>query len=234
MIVNKKLKLAIILPAHNEEKVLGDVLELLPKKLPGIENIYTIVTDDGSSDNTFSVAKKYADYALRHKINLGAGSATLTGIKFAKLKLKPDIYVTLDSDGQHDPRDISNLIKPIVDRRVAITIGSRMLNAKGMPTIKKVTNKMANLITFIFSGIWVSDSQSGFRAYSKDAINLINIKTTGYEYCTEVFSEISNHHLKFIEIPIKVIYSDHSKSKGQSVANSINILIKLITNNLTR
>ena len=228
------MKLAIILPAYNEEKVIGKVLKSLPKKLDGISQINTIVVDDSSDDNTFKAISKYADYSLRHKINLGVGSATITGIKFAKLKLNPDIYVTLDSDGQHDPKDIPKLIKPLINKEVDIVIGSRLLHSYGMPLIKKITNKIANLITYLFSGIWASDSQSGFRAYSKKAIDMIDIKTTGYEYCTEVFSEIKKNYLKFKEVPIKVIYSKHSKTKGQSVVNSINIIIKLITKNLTK
>lgn len=228
------MKLAIILPAYNERKVIEKVLLSLPKRLVGISDIKTVVVDDGSTDNTYKVISKIADYPLRHKLNLGAGSATITGIKFAKLKLKPDIYITIDSDGQHDPSDIPNLVKPLVNKGVDVVIGSRMLRSEGMPAIKKITNKIANLITYVFSGLWVSDSQSGFRAYSKKAIDLINIKTTGYEYCTEVFSEISRNDLKFSEVPIRVIYSDHSKAKGQSVANSINIILKLITKGLTK
>lgn len=228
------MKLVIILPAYNEEEVIEKVLLSLPKKIIGISDIKTIVVDDGSADNTYKVISKIADYSLRHKLNLGAGSATITGIKFAKLKLKPDIYITLDSDGQHDPGDIPNLIKPLIKEDVDVVIGSRMLRSEGMPAIKKITNKIANIITYVFSGIWVSDSQSGFRAYSRKAIDLIDIRTTGYEYCTEVFGEISKNNLKFSEVPIRVIYSNHSKAKGQSVANSINIIIKLITNNLTK
>lgn len=228
------MNLAIIIPAYNEEKVLQSVLESLPKKLKGIKKIFTVVTDDGSRDKTYSIAKKYATVALKHKINLGAGSATITGIRYAVRVLKPDIIITMDSDGQHDPKNIPALVKPIVNRKTDVVIGSRMLEVKGMPSIKIFTNKIANLITFIFSGIWTTDSQTGFRAYSQYALDKIHLRTTGYEYCTEVFSEIKRNHLKFVEVPVKVIYSDYSKAKGQSIANSINIIIKLINRNLTK
>ncbi|KKP88090.1 MAG: Glycosyl transferase family 2 [Berkelbacteria bacterium GW2011_GWA2_35_9] len=228
------MKLAIVLPAYNEEKILRSVLESLPKKLTGIKKIYTIVTDDGSKDKTYAVAKKYATVALRHKINLGAGSATITGIRYATRKLNTDIVITMDSDGQHDPKNISALIKPIVNKKYDVVIGSRMLDSKGMPPIKIFTNKFANFITFIFSGIWASDTQTGFRAYSRKALRKIKLRTTGYEYCTEVFAELKRNNLKFIEVPVKVIYSDYSKAKGQPIANSINVLIKLINRNLTK
>ncbi len=228
------MNLAIIIPAYNEEKVLKSVLESLPSKLKGIEKIFTVVTDDGSKDKTYSIAKKYATVALRHKINLGAGSATITGIRYAVRILKPDIVITMDSDGQHDPKNIPTLIEPITASQADIVIGSRMLDTIGMPVIKIFTNKIANLITFIFSGIWTTDSQTGFRSYSKYALSKIHLRTTGYEYCTEVFSEIKRNHLKFVEVPVKVIYSDYSKSKGQSISNSLNIIIRLINRNLTK
>ncbi|PIP51185.1 glycosyltransferase family 2 protein [Candidatus Berkelbacteria bacterium CG_4_8_14_3_um_filter_33_6] len=234
MLYTIHMKLAIVLPAYNEEKILRSVLESLPKKLIGINNIYTVVTDDGSKDKTFAVAKKYATIALRHKINLGTGSATITGIRYAMRKLKPDIIITMDSDGQHDPKNVSALIKPIVNKKCDVVIGSRMLDSKGMPLIKIFTNKFANFITFIFSGIWASDTQTGFRAYNRKALQKIKLRTTGYEYCTEVFAELRRNGLKFIEVPVKVIYSDYSKAKGQSIANSINVLIKLINRNLTK
>ena len=227
------MKLAIILPAYNESKVLADVLKTLPKKITKIDQIQTIVVDDGSADNTFEIAKKYADYALRHQINLGVGGATLTGMTFAR-KIKADIAIVMDSDGQHDSSDIEKMIQPIVDGKVDITIGSRLINPKGMPKIKIITNKIANFITYLFTGVWVTDSQTGFRAYSKNALNKIKINTTGYEFCTEIFKELRKNNLKFIEIPIKVIYSDYSRKKGQSIANSVNIIIKLLLGSITK
>ena len=227
------MNLAIVIPAYNEEKNIGRVIAELPKKLVGVKNISVIVVDDGSTDKTYKIASQNADVVLRHRLNLGAGSATVTGLKYAKDFIKPDIVLTMDSDGQHSSADIPRLISPILSGKADVVIGSRLINTKGMPKVKIVTNKIANIITYLFSGIMVSDSQSGMRAYNARSLTNIDIKTTGYEYCTEVFSEIKRLDLKLTEIPIKVIYSDYSKRKGQPIANSANILVKLLVRSLT-
>ena len=96
------MKLVIIIPALNEDSVIRNVLETLPKKISGVGRITSIVIDDGSTDKTSEIASKYADKTVRHLVNLGVGAATVTGLEAAK-KLQADIAITIDADGQHDP-----------------------------------------------------------------------------------------------------------------------------------
>jgi glycosyltransferase involved in cell wall biosynthesis len=166
--------------------------------------------------------------ALRHKINRGKGAATKTGIEAAKL-LGADIIVTMDGDGQHDPKDIEKLIDPILKKNCDVVLGSRLVNPKGMPKHKIVANHIGNFFTWYLFGLWVTDSQSGFRAYSRHAAEVINTKADRYEYDSEVIREIYVYKLKFTEIPIAVRYTEYSMGKfqKQGFANGIVTLYKM-------
>ena len=216
----------IVIPAFNESLVINSVIDEI--KVAGYNNI--IVIDDGSSDNTCGKAKEISGVTvLCHKLNRGKGAAAKTGIEAAKL-LGADIIVTMDGDGQHDPVDIKKLIFPIINENYDVVLGSRLKNPKGMPWYKIVHNKIANLITWYLYGLWVTDSQSGFRAYSRKAANDIDTKGDRYEYESEVIREIYKHKLKYCEVPIQVRYTDYSMGKvqKQGFVNGIKTFYKMI------
>jgi glycosyltransferase involved in cell wall biosynthesis len=218
-------KIFIVIPAYNEEKVIVSVLEEIRKV--GFENI--IVVDDGSSDGTFEKAREFlGKNAFRHKINRGKGAATKTGIEAAKI-LGAEIIVTMDGDGQHDPSDIQKLIAPILSKKFDVVLGTRLKNPAGMPWHKILANKIGNFFTWYLFGLWVTDSQSGFRAYSKKAADLINTKADRYEYDSEVIREIYKYKLGFTEVPITVRYTDYSMGKfqKQNLSNGFKTLYKM-------
>lgn len=221
------MKLAIVIPAYNEEKVIGSVLKSLPKKIKGVDEIVSIVVDDGSSDGTFEIAKKYATRAIKLVLNMGVGAATITGLEVAK-KEKADIIVTMDADGQHNPNDVKNIITPILQNAADVVIGTRMKDSKGMPFVKILGNWTMNIITFVVFRKWTSDSQSGMKAFSKKALKKMHLHSIGYEICSEIIGEIKRNKFVFVEVPIEVVYSDYSKTKGQDVLNAINILTRTI------
>ena len=229
------MKTYIILPAYNEEKVIKEVITDIQKQ--GYSNI--IVVNDGSSDNTYQEAKSTGIITLSHPINRGKGAATQTGIDAAKL-LNADIIVTMDSDGQHNPKDIKKLIQPILNDKADVVIGSRMLNTKGMPKSRIIMNKIANIVTYIFFGILVSDSQSGFRAYNRKAYTSVYTYMDRYEFESEMLGQIKNAKLRIKEVPIKVIYTDYSKNKykhmsrfsPQGLTNGFKMVIRLTENSL--
>ncbi|MDQ1284107.1 MAG: hypothetical protein QG620_455 [Patescibacteria group bacterium] len=218
-------KIFIVVPAYNEEKVIQDVI--LEIQNAGYQNI--IVVDDGGTDNTRAVAERAGATAIRHKINRGKGAATKTGIEAAKL-LRADIIVTIDGDGQHDPQDIKKLIEPIKNGRIDVVLGTRLLDPAGMPWYKIIQNKIGNIITWYLFGLYVTDSQSGFRAYSRRAAELINTKSDRYEYDSEVIREIYLRKLKYIEVPITVRYTEYSMGKiqKQSFWNGVKTVYKMI------
>jgi glycosyltransferase involved in cell wall biosynthesis len=221
------MKLAIIIPAYNEEGTLKSVLMSLPNKIEGYSKVISIVIDDGSNDNTFRIAKKHANYAFSHVMNMGVGAATITGIEAAK-RLQVDAAMTMDADGQHHPKDIYKILKPIFENKADIVIGTRSFLKKDMPFIKILGNWLMNLLTFIIFQKWVSDSQSGMKAFSKNALLKMKLHSIGYEICSETVGEAKRRKLKVVEIPIKTIYTDYSRAKGQSIINAINIFTKLL------
>ena len=220
-------KIYIVIPAFNEEKVIGGVISEI--KQAGYGNI--IVVDDGSRDKTRDAAQAAGAIALRHKINRGKGAATKTGIEAAKL-LGADVIVTMDGDGQHDPGDIQKLIAPILSGKRDVVLGTRLKNPEGMPWYKIWQNKIGNVITWYLFGLYVTDSQSGFRAYSRQAAEKINTRADRYEYDSEVIREIYVYKLKYEEIPIAVRYTAYSMGKiqKQGFVNGLKTLYKMIWN----
>lgn len=218
----------IVIPAYNEEKIIQDVIREI--KAAGYQNI--IVVDDGSADQTQKKAAEIPGIiTLRHLLNRGKGAATKTGIEAAKL-LGAGIIVTMDGDGQHNPHDIVHLIEPIKKNHCDVVLGTRLKNPIGMPWHKILANWIGNALTWYFYGLWVSDSQSGFRAYSRHASELINTKTDRYEYDSEVIREIYLYKLKYREVPIEVRYTDYSLGKihKQGFVNGLKTLYKIIWN----
>lgn len=216
-------KIWIVIPARNESQKIGEVIDKI--KQEGYQDI--IVVDDGSTDNTGEVARKSGAQILRHSLNRGAGAATFTGMKAALLK-GADVIVTLDADGQHAPEDVQNLIQPILDDKADAVIGSRLIQRKDMPWIRRVFNYIGNFVTWMLFGLWVSDSQSGFKAFSKKAAAQIEIKTSGYEFCSEMIREINVKRLRYAEVPIQTHYTEYSMQKGQSFSNGVKTFWKLV------
>ncbi len=215
----------IVIPAYNEATAIGNVVRDI--RNAGFSNI--LVVDDGSRDTTFEASQNAGATTLRHRLNRGKGAATKTGIEAAKL-LGAKIIVTMDGDGQHNPEDIEKLLAPIQQKKTDVVLGTRLKNPEGMPWYKIAHNMIGNAIVWYLYGLWVSDSQSGFRAYSCRAAKMIDTTTDRYEYDSEVIREIKKHRLKYSEVPIEVRYTDYSmgKTQKQSLVTGIKTVYRMI------
>ena len=160
-------------------------------------------------------------------MNIGLGGAIKTIIEFAQ-KNEFDYLITMDADGQHDSKDLLNIVKPVVSKKSDVSIGSRWVKKNNAPLSRIIINKLANLLTFIFYGVKTSDSQSGLRCFNKKSISLINLQTDGMEVSSEIFRELKNNNLSFTEVPIKAIYTNYSQTKGQRLDNAPNVFIQLL------
>ncbi len=223
-------KIYVIVPAFNEGRMVGkvikDILEVWPKAV-------VVVVDDASTDNTAEVAKKAGAKVISHLINLGQGAALQTGLEFAR-RHSPQILVTYDADGQFLASDLPKMIKPILDKQVDVTLGSRFLGkTKNIPATRKIALKIAVVFTKIFSGLNLTDVHNGLRALGPKAIQRINLRQNRMEHASEILDQISLQRLSFVEVPITVNYTDYSLSKGQKTTNGLKILIHLIANRLT-
>lgn len=223
------MKLFVVIPAYNEEKKIGDVLRAIPQRLPGIKQIEVVVVDDGSCDGTATIAKKARAQVLQHLINRGLGGALGTGLTYAKER-GADVAVTMDADGQHDPDGLSQLIRPIIEGRADFVVGSRLVDAKGMPWYRVIGNWGLNVFTYLMYGVWTTDSQSGFRAFSRRALITLEVDFIGMEVSSAFFDAVSTYKLRYVEIPIRPIYTDYSLSKGQKNWNGLTILFRLFYN----
>ena len=223
------MKLLIILPAFNEAKVIAGVLAQIKgvaQKLPFDREV--VLIDDGSGDQTAALAAKAGAIVLCHVINRGLGASLTSGLEYARQK-NFDLAVTMDADGQHHPDDLIRVLKPLIDKRADVVIGSRMLKPCGqMPLLRRINNRAFNLLTRIFFGINTTDSLSGFRAFNRKAIQLIELKTERIEVSNEFFAEIKRHNLRFAEVPIEVIYTDYSLAKGVRPGNVFAIIFRLV------
>ena len=210
----------VCIPAYNEEAKINDVVK---NALLYVDKV--VVCDDGSSDNTVTVAKKAGAIVVSHKTNQGYGAAISTLFDYCR-KNNAEIMVTLDGDGQHNPDQIPDLISVIIKHNVDVVIGSRSLkDDKNLPSYRKTGIKIITSTINSATNLKVTDSQSGFRAYSKTAINVIRPTESGMSVSTEILLKISNNGLSMAEVPITVSYhgdtsTEHPVKHGTHVIGS--------------
>ena len=196
------LKIAIGIPAFNEEKNIAKIIVKLKKISDSI-----IVCNDGSNDMTEDIAKELDAIVINHPKNLGYGASIQSIFTKAK-EMNFDILVTFDGDGQHRVEDIEKIIQPIIDEKFDIVIGSRFLEEKEseVPRYRKMGIKAITSLTNITSNEKISDSQSGFRAYSKKILNEINPSDNGMGISTEILIKANKQGFKIGEVPITILY----------------------------
>ncbi len=212
------MKIIIGIPAFNEEKNIASIIAKLMNITDSI-----IVCNDGSSDLTSEIAEKMGAVVLNHEKNLGYGGAIRSIFLKAK-ELDGDILVTFDADGQHRIEDIENVTTPIINQEAELVIGSRFLDdsEKEVPQYRKVGIKVITKITNASIKEKLTDSQSGFRAYSKKVVEELNPSELGMGISTEILIKASSKNFKIVEVPIKILYSGDTSthnpiSHGSSV-----------------
>lgn len=216
--VRNKKEISIVIPLFNEEKTIQKVI----KQIPNHHTYEIIIVDDGSSDKSVENIKKVNRDGLRiisHPKNKGYGAALLTGFKYAT----GDIVVTLDSDGQHDPKEIPTLLSPIKNKKADVVIGSRY---KGdclydLPLYTRTGERFIKVMLRLLFGLRIGNNQSGFRAFNRKALKLFdNMKYEKMGLSTEILFKSGFHNLNIIEVPIKV----YPRRYGHSYVNLLNIV----------
>ncbi|MEM1588484.1 MAG: glycosyltransferase family 2 protein [Candidatus Bathyarchaeia archaeon] len=218
-------KIIAILPAFNEQRTIAEVILKAEKYVDEV-----VVVDDGSSDLTAEIAERLGATVIRHKRNMGYGAALRSGFEYA-LKLNPKVVVTLDADGQHDPNDIQKLIKPILSEEADIVIGSRFLHKikkHEIPAYREVGIKALTKLTKMSSKLRITDAQSGFRAYSRKAMETITIVEDGMDASTEILLKAAKEGLKIAEIPISIKYKGLKPFKHNPVLHAMDVAIGIL------
>jgi len=211
------------IPAFNEEQHIARIIRSCSKHVDKV-----IVCNDGSTDNTESEANSAGAYVINHSTNMGKGKSMKSLFELCKL-MNADIVVTIDGDGQLDPNEIPKLIKPIEEKKSDIVIGNRFKSNNKIPKYRKLGNDMLDKITKIASELNIEDTQSGFRAYSKNAIDVVTFSSSGFGADAEILSSAAENNLKISEEPISVLYDTGGKTSTKNpVSHTSEVIVSLI------
>ena len=208
------MKIVVLIPAYNEEANIAKVVQSIPRRVLGIDQVQVLVVNDGSADNTVDCAMNGgADKVVSHKRNSGVGAAFMTGIRNAIL-MDADIVVTIDADSQFDSKQIPEMVMPILNQEADVVIGSRFQGKapKKIPKIKLLGNKIFSRVVSWVVGQKFTDTQTGLRAYSKDALLQISV-VNDFTYTQEVLIDLKFKGLRIVEVPVSVTYDDKRKSR---------------------
>ena len=217
------MKVIIGIPAFNEEKNIAVLIIQLKKIVDEI-----IVCNDGSTDLTSKIAEELGATVINHEKNLGYGAA-IRSIFLKSKNLDGDILVTFDADGQHRIEDVNRVIDPIINGESDLVIGSRFLdeNEKEVPKYRKVGINVLTKITNATIKKQLTDSQSGFRAYSRKVLNELNLSELGMGISTEILIKASSKNFRISEVPIKIIY-DGDTSTHNPISHGSSVLFSTI------
>jgi len=198
------LKLIIQIPCYNEEFSLPITLQYLPKKIKSIDNIEYLIIDDGSTDKTIEVAKKYgAHHIIKLPRHSGLAKVFMKGIETC-LKLGADIIVNIDADNQYCAEDIEKLVSPIIKNKAEIVVGERLIDEiKGFSKVKKFLQKSGSWVVKIISETNIKDAPSGFRAISREAAYTLNV-FSNYTYTLETIIQAGLSGIKIQSVPVRV------------------------------
>lgn len=218
---------AVIVAAYNEAAAVEGVLDDLAT-LP----CSVVVVDDGSSDETRALCLRRPVTVLRHSVNLGAGAALQTGLAYVARQEGVRFVVTFDADGQHHAADVPALVASLLDGRCDVALGTRFLTpagAESMPRGRKAMLRLAVLFTRLTTGLPVTDTHNGLRAFSAPVAARITLRHRRMAHASEILSWIHREGLRWCEVPVNITYSPYSLGKGQRASAAVDIVWDLVT-----
>jgi len=194
-----------VLPAYNEERTIGSAVALIKNYVDEV-----IVIDDGSTDRTAAIAEASGASVVTQP-NQGYGGAIQTGFQIA-LSTSASFIVLLDADLQHDPSDIPMMLEPLIDGRADVATGNRFI-ASGVetPRFRRFGQGLITTLNNTTGGARTSDSQNGFRAFTREALSVLNVHSKGMGFASEMFYAIKDADLRMVEVATKVNYAEPPK-----------------------
>ena len=212
------MKIWVIIPAYNEAASLTGILYQLKEK-----DLSVLVIDDGSIDNTYSLAKNKADLVIKNDKNRGKGMSLNEGISYLIKNKDFDYVLTMDADGQHSPEDIDNFLRE-AQREECFVVGNRMMNPSGMPKLRIIVNNLMSKLISKIAGQRIPDTQCGFRLIKREVLEKIIIKTNKFEIETELIIKAARLGFPIKSIPIKSIYFKGLHSRISPFIDTIRFL----------
>jgi glycosyltransferase involved in cell wall biosynthesis len=224
----KQKLVSIIIPVYNEESTLGNVIERVQAAMTqtGLQ-FEVIVADDHSFDNSLQVAKAYPVRVYSLVAHVGKGM----GLRAGFAKAKGDVIVTIDSDGSHRPEELPKVLAPVLQDQADLVIGSRYLHQKNVAT-KKLNAfgvKLFNRLIQMFIGVFVTDSQSGYRAMKKEVLQKLHLKSGGYEIESEMLVKTAKGKYRVLEVPISFEQRTYGRSGVDPLRDGFRIFISIIS-----
>ena len=214
----------LVVPLYNEATVIGQVIEDAKGTFTNI-----VCVDDGSSDGSAAIARQHGARVIEHPFNLGQGAALQTGMEFVRRQTNARYIVTFDADGQHSVADAAAMVDRARAEDLAIIFGSRFLDdATQVGWSKKLVLKTAAAVTKQQTGLDLTDAHNGLRLLRRDALQQVVLRQDGMAHASEIVSQLACTGLPWAEMPVHIAYTDYSKAKGQSLLNSVNILVDLV------
>jgi len=214
-----------VVPVYNEDRVLATVLDSLLELFPNV-----MCVDDGSHDSSPMVIQKRGVRLVRHTMNIGQGGALQTAFRVLYGENQFKYVVTFDADGQHSSRDAQSLVKELDRSGVDVVFATRFegKHEDSIPMTKKAVLRSVVWFNRLITDVKLTDTHNGLRAIRLDALPRLQITYFGMAHATEFVSKVLQANLRYKEVPVKIEYTKYSKSKGQSILNSINILLDFV------
>jgi len=214
----------VVIPMFNEATAIGPVVEEVRRTFP-----FVVCVDDGSSDDSVAVARAAGAVVVQHPINLGQGASLQTGFEYALSDPAMTEVLTFDADGQHLVEDAIGMVAKLHAEQLDVVVGSRFLDDRTqLAPMKKIVLRTAAFYTRITTGMALTDAHNGLRVIDRGLLQKIKIKQNRMAHASELIDQIGGFKAKWSEYPTHIVYTDYSRSKGQSLLNSVNILVELL------
>lgn len=216
---------AFVIPVYNEAQVVREVIERV------LEQYSTVIcVNDCSRDDSAAQVEATGAYLINHPINMGQGAALQTGFEFVRSLPGVRYVVTFDADGQHRLEDVATMLDTIETKGTDLVLGSRFLGTEAvdMPAVKRLILKLAIAFSNVTSGIKLTDTHNGLRVMKRRVADEINLTMPGMAHASEFLDVIKANDYTVTEVPVQIIYTDYSRSKGQSIINAVNIAFDML------
>ncbi|HEV7189319.1 MAG TPA: glycosyltransferase family 2 protein [Blastococcus sp.] len=213
----------MVVPLYNEATVIADVVRGIREAFPNV-----VCVDDGSTDGSAVAARRGGAVVVQHPVNLGQGAALQTGISYALRDPEMKYIVTFDADGQHQVSDAVAMVEELHKGAADVVFGSRFLDSRTKPSrAKRALLRAAVVYTNLTTKMRLTDAHNGLRAMNRSVAERLDIRQNRMAHASEIVEQIGTGGFRYAEHPVHIIYTDYSRSKGQSMLNSVNIVTEM-------
>jgi glycosyltransferase involved in cell wall biosynthesis len=220
----------VVVPVYNEASIVRSIVRSLMQHF-----VHVICVDDGSTDGSYELLAESGATVLRHPVNLGQGAAIQTGIDWALRDPRARFFVTFDADGQHQVEDVMPMLSILECQGADVVLGSRFLQGGSGPTgVRRLTLRLATRYTNVLSGLRLTDTHNGLRAFNRRFAQSLDLQRSDMGHASEIIGHAAAGPFSIREAPTTVLYTEYSRSKGQSLTNAVNIVFDAVLGRLER